>query len=156
MYRYPFEEFIQESAVKFLEENGWDIKSEAGLREHGIDIIAGKYGKYNTGRKWTIEVKGGSRKYKDFCHADTISVFHSGLAEIITRMGVNNQPAVKGGNKFSLAMPDYFRKHILKTTSAKTKIPWNVMETLNLSILLVDKNGKVEHITWKEVKRDEN
>ena len=153
--KYPYEEFVQERVVAWLIEKKWRIIKEATrLSDKGADIIAGKYGKNNDARLWTIEVKGGSRHKADYKKAETISIFHSGLAQIITRMGRNTQPANKGGDKYSLAFPDYFKKHIIKQCQTRPKLPWNVCQQLNLSIFLVDENGEVEFLDWKAIREN--
>ncbi|MGE5312832.1 MAG: hypothetical protein ACM3MA_02400 [Acidobacteriota bacterium] len=151
---YPYEEFIQERVEAWLCEHGWRvITSVVSLSEHGPDIVAGNYGKTQSARLWTIEVKGGSRGKAEYQKAETISVFHSGIAQILTRMGRNTQTASKGGDKYSIALPDYFRKHVIKTTSCRPKLPWNVCKILNLTIFFVDEHGAVEYVDWKTIKK---
>ena len=152
--QYPYEEFVQERVEVRLRERGWRvITSVMSLSEHGPDIVAGNYGKTQSARLWAIEVKGGSRGKPEYRKAETISAFHSGIAQILTRMGRNTQTVSKGGDKYSIALPDYFRKHVIKTTNWRPKLPWNVCKMLNLTIFFVDEHDAAEHVDWKMIKK---
>ena len=58
----------------------------------------------------------------------------------------NGSRGYKYGYKYGIAFPVSFRKMILR------KIPFDVMDKLNLYLFFIDRLGKVEELDWKKVK----
>ncbi len=58
----------------------------------------------------------------------------------------NGQRIYKYGYKYGVAFPVSFRPMILR------KLPFDVMDKLNLYIFFVDHNGKIEEIDWKKMR----
>ncbi|MCF7843516.1 hypothetical protein K9M47_01315 [Candidatus Gracilibacteria bacterium] len=138
------EDFVQIALIKHLEVNGWSKSLQSSeLWEQGVDIKVrnNKYSRY-----WLIEAKGDpSIKVKNPSGSQSSS-FNSALGQIITRMHRNGKSGYKYGYKYGVAFPASFRKMVLR------KIPFDVMDKLNLYLFFVDKTGNVEELDWKKVK----
>jgi len=140
------EDFVQKSLIAHLETNGWSKSLKgAELWEHGVDI---KVRNNNFARYWLIEAKGDpSIKVKSPSGSQSSS-FNSAVGQIITRMHRNGKRGYKYGYKYGIAFPISFRKMVLK------KMPFDVMDKLNLYIFFVDSKGNVEEIDWKMLRDD--
>jgi hypothetical protein len=139
------EDFVQNAVVKYLAKNGWgkSLKS-ANLWEQGVDIRV-RNNKFT--RYWLIEVKGDpSNKVKSPAGSRSSS-FNSAVGQIITRMHTKRKRAYKYGYKYGIAFPKSFRKMVIK------KMPYDVLDKLNLYIFFVDKSGGVEEIDWRELRK---
>lgn len=138
------EDFVQNSVIKHLEKNGWSksLKSKE-LWEQGVDI---KVRNNNFARYWLIEAKGDPSVKVINPSGSQSSSFNSALGQIITRMHRNGARGYKYGYKYGIAFPSSFRGMVLR------KIPFDVMDKLNLYLFFVDKNGFVEELDWKKVK----
>ena len=138
------EDFVQKSVIKHLETNGWSksLKS-AELWEQGVDI---KVRNNQFARYWLIEAKGDPSSKVKSPSGSMSSSFNSAVGQIITRMRRNGARGYKYGYKYGIAFPASFRKMVLR------KIPYDVMDKLNLYIFFVDKTGVVEEIDWKKLK----
>jgi hypothetical protein len=138
------EDFVQNAIVKHLEANGWSKSLQSSeLWEQGVDIKVrnNKYSRY-----WLIEAKGDpSLKVKNPSGSQSSS-FNSAVGQIITRMHRNGKSGYKYGYKYGVAFPLSFRKMVLR------KIPFDVMDKLNLYLFFVDKIGNVEELDWKKIK----
>jgi len=138
------EEFVQASLIKYLKEKGWStcLKS-AELWEHGVDI---KVRNDKFARYWLIEAKGDPSLKVVSHHGVKSSSFNSALGQIITRMNRDGKRVYKYGYKYGIAFPISFRNMALK------KLPFDVMDKLNLYVFFVDNTGGVEEINWKKMK----
>lgn len=137
------EDFVQSSLIKYLEQNGWSksLKS-AELWEHGVDI---KVRNNKFSRYWLIEAKGDPSATVKSPGGSRSSGFNSALGQIITRMHRAGRRVYKYGYKYGIAFPTSYRSMILK------KIPFDVMDKLNLYLFFVDHKGVVEEIDWKKM-----
>lgn len=138
------EDFVQNSVIKYLEVNGWGKSlTSKELWEQGVDI---KVRNNKFSRYWLIEAKGDpSAKVKNPAGSMS-SGFNSAMGQIVTRMHRSGVRGYKYGYKYGIAFPSSFRKMILR------KIPFDIMDKLNLYLFFVDKQGKVEELDWKKVK----
>jgi hypothetical protein len=138
------EDFVQNSLIEYLKTNGWSksLKS-AELWEQGVDI---KVRNDKFSRYWLIEAKGDpSIKVKNPSGSKSSS-FNSAMGQIITRMHRNGTRSYKYGYKYGIAFPASFKKMILR------KIPFDVMDKLNLYLFFINGNGNVEELDWKKIK----
>ncbi len=138
------EDFVQKSLIKYLAVNGWgrSLKS-LELWEHGVDI---KVCNNRFSRYWLIEAKGDpSIKVKSPTGSQSSS-FNSAVGQIITRMHRSGKRGYKYGYKYAIAFPISFKKMVLR------KIPFDVMDKLNLYLFFVDGAGNIEEINWKKVR----
>lgn len=138
------EDFVQSCVIKHLEVNGWSksLKSKE-LWEQGVDI---KVRNDKFARYWLIEAKGDPSVKVINPSGSQSSSFNSALGQIITRMHRNGARGYKYGYKYGIAFPSSFRTMVLR------KIPFDVMDKLNLYLFFVDKNRVVEELDWKKVK----
>lgn len=140
------EDFVQNCLIKHLGKNGWgkSLRS-AELWEQGVDI---KVRNNKFARYWLIEAKGDpSVKVKNPSGSQSSS-FNSALGQIITRMHSNGKRGYKYRYKYGIAFPTSFKRMVLR------KIPFDVMDKLNLYIFFVDHVGTVEEIDWKKLKSE--
>lgn len=138
------EDFVQNALIKHLEKEGWSRSLQsAELWEQGVDI---KVRNDKFSRYWLIEAKGDpSIKVKSPVGSQSSS-FNSAVGQIITRMHRNGVRGYKYGYKYGIAFPDSFRKMVLR------KMPFDVMDKLNLYLFFVDKKKNVEEIDWRKLK----
>ncbi len=138
------EDFVQNALIKYLEKEGWSKSLQsAELWEQGVDI---KVRNNKVSRYWLIEAKGDpSIKVKSPAGSQSSS-FNSAVGQIITRMHRNGVRGYKYGYKYGIAFPISFKKMVLR------KMPFDVMDKLNLYLFFVDKKGNVEEIHWKKLK----
>jgi hypothetical protein len=139
------EDFVQKSVIKYLEINGWStsLKSKE-LWEQGVDI---KVCNNAFARYWLIEAKGDPSLKVKSPSGSMSSSFNSALGQILTRMHRNGKRGYKYGYKYGIAFPHSFKKMVLK------KIPFDVMDKLNLYLFFVDHEGTVEEIDWKGLRK---
>jgi hypothetical protein len=142
------EDFVQKCVVKHLEENCWSKSLQSKeLWEQGVDIKVcnDKFARY-----WLVEAKGDPSAKVLNPSGSQSSSFNSALGQIITRMHRNGARGYKYGYKYGIAFPISFRKMVLR------KIPFDVMDKLNLYLFFVDSKGTVEEIDWKRIKQNIN
>lgn len=138
------EDFVQNCVIKHLEENGWSKSLQSKeLWEQGVDI---KVRNNNFARYWLVEAKGDPSAKVLNPSGSQSSSFNSALGQIITRMHRTGARGYKYGYKYGIAFPTSFRKMVLR------KIPFDVMDKLNLYLFFVDGKGIVEEIDWKKIK----
>ena len=138
------EDFVQKCLIKHLEVNGWSksLKS-AELWEQGVDI---KVRNNQFARYWLIEAKGDpSIKVKSPAGSQSSS-FNSAVGQIITRMHRKGIRGYKYGYRYGIVFPISFKKMVLR------KMPFDVMDKLNLYLFFVDRSGSVEEISWKKMR----
>ncbi len=139
------EDFVQSSLVKYLEINGWSKSLQsAELWEQGVDV---KVRNNKFSRYWLIEAKGDPSIKVKSPSGSMSSSFDSAVGQIITRMHRNGQRGYKYGYKYGVVFPASFKKMVLR------KIPFDVMDKLNLYLFFVDRTGGVEEIDWKKLKK---
>lgn len=139
------EDFVQNNLIKYLESKGWSKSLQsAELWEQGVDI---KVRNDKFSRYWLIEAKGDPSMKVINPSGSISSSFNSALGQIITRMHRNGARGYKYGYKYGIAFPVSFRKMVLR------KIPFDVMDKLNLYLFFVDSVGVVEEIDWKSLKK---
>lgn len=139
------ETFVQECLIKYLEMNGWSKSLQsAELWEQGVDI---KVRNDKFARYWLIEAKGDPSIKVKSPAGSMSSSFNSAVGQIITRMHRNGKRGYKYGYKYGVAFPVSFRKMVLR------KMPHDVMDKLNLYLFFVDGDGKVEEISWRDLKK---
>ena len=139
------EDFVQKQVIDFLNKEGWSTSlQKAELWEQGVDI---KVRNNKVSRYWLIEAKGDPSIIVKSPSGSMSSGFNSALGQIITRMHRVGKRGYKYGYKYGIAFPTSYRKMVLR------KIPYDVMDKLNLYLFFVDKVGEVEVLNWKEVKK---
>lgn len=140
------EDFVQASLINYLKKRGWSKSLQSKeLWEQGVDI---KVRNDKFSRYWLIEVKGDpSIKVKNPSGSQSSS-FNSALGQIITRMHRNGARGYKYGYKYGIAFPSSFKKMILR------KIPFDVMDKLNLYLFFVNSIGDTEEMNWKKIKEN--
>lgn len=138
------EDFVQKCLIKHLEMNGWSKSlRSAELWEQGVDI---KVRNNQFARYWLIEAKGDpSIKVKSPSGSQSSS-FNSAVGQIITRMHRNGKRGYKYGYKYGVAFPVSFKKMV------ERKIPFDVMDKLNLYLFFVDGRGNVDEVDWKKLR----
>lgn len=117
----------------------------AELWEQGVDI---KVRNDKFSRYWLIEAKGDPSIKVKSPAGSMSSSFNSAVGQIITRMHRNGARGYKYGYKYGIAFPVSFKKMVLR------KMPFDVMDKLNLYIFFVDRAGFVEEIDWKKLKEN--
>ena len=138
------EDFVQKSVISYLKDNGWSTSLQnAELWEQGVDI---KVRNDKFSRYWLIEAKGDPSIKVKSPAGSMSSSFNSALGQIITRMHRNGARGYKYGYKYGVAFPVSFRKMVL------SKMPYDVMDKLNLYLFFVHSVGVVEEIDWKKLK----
>jgi len=138
------EDFVQSSLIKYLEFNGWSKSlQKAELWEQGVDI---KVRNNKFSRYWLIEAKGDPSITVKSPAGSMSSSFNSAVGQIITRMHRNGARGYKYGYKYGIAFPMSFKKMVMR------KIPFDVMDKLNLYLFFVDGIGNVEETDWKKLK----
>ena len=139
------EDFVQKNLIKYLKEKGWGTYlKKAELWEQGVDIKVrnDKFSQY-----WLIEVKGDPSIKVKSPAGSMSSSFNSAVGQIITRMHTKGKKrGYKYRYKYGIAFPISFKKMIFR------KLPFDVMDKLNLYLFFVDKNGVVEEFYWKDIK----
>lgn len=128
------EEFVKNRVVEWLGKHDYVISNVKTLSEHGVDIKAKKSRSNNF---FLIECKGEPQNNpKKMRYPALVSV----LGEILQRM------KYRGHVKYGIALPETYREIVLK------KIPWVLSKRLSLEILLVNNEGLVFRLTWKDIK----
>jgi len=139
------EDFVQKCLITYLEKQGWSKSLQsAELWEHGVDI---KVRNNKFSRYWLIEAKGDPSESVKSPGGSRSSSLNSALGQILTRMHRNGKRVYKYGYKYGIAFPNSFRGMVIK------KIPFDVMDKLNLFVFFVDSKGDVEEIGWKIMKK---
>ncbi len=139
------EDFVQRSVIRYLEKNGWSksLKS-AELWEQGVDIKVcnNKFSRY-----WLIEAKADPSITVKSPTGSMSSSFNSALGQIITRMHTKGARGYKYRYKYGIAFPVSFKKMVLR------KIPYDVMDKLNLYLFFVNEIGNIEVYDWRIVRK---
>lgn len=139
------EDFVQDCVIKYLSSKGWEksLKS-AHLWEQGVDIKVrnNKYSRY-----WLVEVKGDPSEKVKSPEGSRSSSFNSAVGQVITRMHRNGKTMYKYGYKYGIAFSMYFYDMVTR------KMPYDVMDKLNLYVFFVDEKGEVLEIDHKKMKK---
>lgn len=134
------ERFIRKAVINWLSRKGYNrYLNEKETAEHGVDI---KVRHYRYTRYFLVEVKGEpdpkTHKWPDSAREAS---FNYVLGQILTRM--KHQALYWYG----IALPESLHDKINR------RLPWVVCKKLRLVVFLVNKQGKVREINWKELKR---
>lgn len=139
------EDFVQNKVIEYLKSNGWNTSLQnAELWEQGVDI---KVRNDKVSRYWLIEAKGDPSIKVKSPLGSMSSSFNSAVGQIITRMHTNGKRGYKYRYKYGIAFPISFKKMVLR------KMPFDVMDKLNLYLFFVNKQGEVEELNWKRIKK---
>ena len=139
------EDFIQKSVVFYLKEKGWNTSLQnAELWEQGVDI---KVRNDKFSRYWLNEAKGDPSIKVKSPTGSMSSSFNSAVGQIITRMHSKGKRGYKYRYKYGVAFPASFKNMVLR------KIPFDVMDKLNLYVFFVNRKGVVEEISWNNLKK---
>lgn len=133
------EVFVKRAVISWLSRQGYSRNlKEKELHEHGIDI---KVRHNNYPRYFIVEVKGepDTRKVKNY-HSRMEVYFIYVLGQIATRM------QYKASYRYAIGLPESYSDKVTKRLSPV------LLKKLNLSVLLVNNNGKVREINWKKLK----
>ena len=132
------ERFVRRAVIKHLRKKGFKLNlEERETKEHGVDIRVRHY-KYS--RYFFVEVKGepsanvkhpSSRREVDFLNA---------LGQIVSRM------RSKSKYWYGLAFPYTFKDKVIR------RLPKEICKKLRIKVLLVNKEGKIEELTWRDFK----
>lgn len=139
------EDFVQEQIIKHLTSNGWStsLKSKT-LKEHGVDI---KVRNDKFSRYWLIEVKGDASPTAKYPKSHREVNFNLAVGQIVTRMQTTGARAYKYRYKYGIGYPASFKDLVMR------RLPYDVCDKLNLYVFLVDENGAVEMIGWRDLKK---
>lgn len=125
------EEFVKNSVVKWLNKQNYVVLDLKTLLGHGADIRAKKARSSNY---FIIEAKG------DASEKGRQVNFVSALGEIIQRIKHERH------YRYAIALPESYSNLVYR------KIPWVAAKKIKLEVLLVDNKGRVERITWRQLK----
>ncbi len=139
------EDFVQEQIIKHLTSNGWStsLKSKT-LKEHGVDI---KVRNDKFSRYWLIEVKGDASPTAKYPKSHREVNFNLAVGQIVTRMQTTGARAYKYRYKYGIGYPASFKDLVMR------RLPYDVCDKLNLYVFLVDENGAVEMLGWRDLKK---
>lgn len=139
------EDFVRDTIAKYLTENGWSKNMVSkSLKEHGVDI---KVRNDKVSRYWLIEAKGDASETAKYPRSHREVHFNLALGQIITRMKTGGTRAYKYRYKYGVGYPESFRDLVVR------RVPYDVCDKLNLYIFLVNEDGIVEVLGWKELKK---
>ena len=130
---------VQKHVVKWLTSNGWGRIDYKEPGEHGVDIKARnvKYGRF-----FFIECKGDPDPAEvKHPQANRDVKFMNALGQIVTRMGTD------AGYYYGIAVPRSFESLVYG------RVPWRVCRKLSLRFLLVEDDGTVKQLTWRNLRR---
>ncbi len=140
------EDFVQSSVIRHLKVNGWSTSLQsAELWEQGVDI---RVRNDRFSRYWLIEAKGDPSATVKSPSGSQSSSFNSAVGQILTRMHSKGARGYKYRYKYGIAFPVSFRKMVMR------KMPFDVMDKLNLYLFFVDGIGNVEEIKWNQLKKE--
>jgi hypothetical protein len=133
------EDFVKQRVVKWLTSNNWGHLDFKQRTEHGVDIKA-RHNDYNI--YYFIEAKGDPDP-KKVKHPGSVrdNNFLIALGQILTRMETN------AAYHYGIALPQSYEKMVY------SRIPWQICKRLRLKFLLVAEGGKVDELTWKDIKK---
>lgn len=128
---------VREAVIYFLRTLGYSIVDPKEKSQHGVDIRA-RHIKY--WRFFIVEAKGDPIGAK-FPDSSRTSCFWTAIGQIVTRMNTLSR------NYYGVAFPESY--------AAKVKnLPWQFCKKNQLSVFLVGSNGKIKHLTHKELREN--
>jgi len=129
------EEFVKNHVLEWLSKKGYGVIKVKTMTEHGEDIRARKIKSRNY---FIVECKGDppGKNPEKIRHG----FFVSGLGEVIQRVRHEKH------YRYGLAFPESYRQLVFK------RVPWVGCKRLGVEFLLVSNKGKVERITWRDLK----
>lgn len=128
------EEFIKNSIVTWLNKENYIVLDLKTLLGHGADIRAKKAKSANY---FIIEAKG------DSSDKGRQVAFVSALGEIVQRIKHERH------YRYAVAFPETYRQLVMK------RVPWVSSKRLGVEFLFVSEKGKVDRITWRELKEQQ-
>lgn len=132
------EEFVRNRVLEWLSKQGYGYFSRVRtLQEHGEDIKARRTGSNNY---FIIEVKGESESNPVKMRYPTLV---SALGELLQRVKYQRH------FRYAIALPEGFRELILR------RVPWVATKKIGFEFLLVNEEGKVTRITWRDLQSSE-
>lgn len=131
------EDFVKNSVIKYLSNNGWGYFKFSDLHTHGVDLRAKKHG---YGRYILVEAKGEGK----IRSSNEVAFIYS-LGQIVTRMSTNGNTRYYYG----IALPENSAKIAIR------RLPWQVAKKLLLYIFSVDQTGNVIQYSWKELSKSQ-
>ncbi len=128
------EEFVKSRVSEWLGKNDYIIVKSRTLTEHGVDLKARKARSNNY---FLVECRGEPQTNpQKLRHPMLIS----GLGEILQRVAYDRH------YRFALALPESYRELV------ERRIPFVAAKRLGLDIVLVSERGKIDRLTWRELK----
>jgi hypothetical protein len=121
---------MKDSVVKWLNLNEFMVRDLVAIKGQGADITARKARSHHY---LLVTVKG------DVQPEERRQELTQALGQIIQR--VRSNPHCR----YAIALPIPFRELVLR------HLPWPAAKQLKLQVLIVDKEGRVERLTWREL-----
>jgi len=131
------EQFVKNRIITWLGKNNWRCVEISEEGRHGVDIKA-KHNKYP--RYYYIETKGEPDKNVKHPSSRMEVNFVYALGQILLRM------KTKSRNYYAIGLPKNYSKKV------KSRLSSNICKKLNLHIFLVNSEGNIERLTWKNLK----
>jgi hypothetical protein len=129
------EKFVRKAVIRHLSRKGYHRRlQEKQTDEHGVDI---KVQHYRYARYFLVETKGDPSENVKYPGSVRENYFVQVLGQIMIRM------TYKAKYKYGIGLPITYKTKVFKRLS-KT-----LLKKFKFSIFLVDKNGKVKEINWK-------
>lgn len=130
------EQKVQNAVTAYLGTIHYRATKLKSAGEHGVDIRAvhTKYARY-----FLVECKGDSARQVVSANSGKEVRFLLGLGQIVTRMHPGR------GYYYGLAMPAGWGPTVHR------RLRRSLLKALRLHIFFVDAEGKVEHVTWKDL-----
>ena len=130
---------VRRMVINWLSRCGYKLNlREKETHEHGVGI---KVRHYKYSRFYFVEVKEeppSDCKNPDQRRENNLVYV---IGQIITRM------KTKSLDKYAIAFPVSYKKKAMK------RLPWLISKKLRLNILFASKDGKVESVNWKDLKK---
>jgi hypothetical protein len=134
MTRLLSEDFVKNRVVEWLGRNGYFPTHLKLLSEHGADIVAKRQ---RSNYFYIVEAKGDPQiNPNKMRHPYLVSA----LGEIVQRVTRAKYC------RYAVALPASYEK------LARKHVPSVLAHRLDLEVLLVDQDGSVDRLTWKELK----
>lgn len=130
------EEFVKNRVIEWLGREGYRVISVKGLAQHGLDIRAKRL---KTNYYYAIEAKSDPQINPEKMRYPFLV---SALGEIVQRVTKRKYC------RYAVALPASYEKLATK------HIPPMFAHRLDLEVLLVERDGSVHRLTWKDLKSD--
>ena len=134
------EQRVQNAVIPYLNKLGYRLAQVRGRGESGVDIKA-RHTDY--ARYFEIEVKGEPGQTANHPNSGREVRFLQALGQIVTRLRPER------GYRYGIAFPASYRPIVLRRMAP------SAMKALSLSFFFVSAGGKVEHVTWQALKKQQ-